>query len=111
MRSKLLTMAAAVLVLALGIPTLFAMPEYDEFYTYYSDDTYQTVVGHEYYLCHGTYRDGYMTDYYNRSVGESCDSSPLDPFMREPGNCYDNYDNDGDGPKDCFDPDCWQYCS
>ena len=111
MRLKVLVISA-VAILVLGIPTLFAMPEYDEFYTYYSDDTYQEVIGHEWYLCHGTYRDGdYGGDYVNRTVGYSCDSTPLDPFMREPGNCYDNVDNDYDGPKDCFDPDCWQYCS
>ena len=114
-----IALLAAVVILAVGVPSLLAKPEYDQIYTYYSDDTYTEVVGREYYMCTGTWRTGTTSDYLDISIGYSCTTGEPSPGLYEcwgyvPQDftyCGDGTDNDGDGLVDSFDPGCAQGCN
>lgn len=111
-RSGVVRGVAAFLMVVAGSASLYSMPEYDQMYLYYSDATYQTNVGYHYYGCTGASNGGIYTDYLDIQILNSCVSGMPHEygeafgFMRSPGICEDNYDNDGDGLTDCNDPGC-----
>ena len=109
MALRILRVAVAVLVVAVGVPSLIAMPEYDEFWNYYSDDTFQTQVGYIHYRCDGTYYSGTYTEYLDISLGYHCVQQTPHPDVENPSDwymCSDGIDNDGDGRIDCRDLGC-----
>jgi hypothetical protein len=105
-------LALVTVLLGLGRHAVYSMPDHDEVLTYYSDDTYTDVIGHEYYMCHGTWANGDTSSYVNVTVYYQCSTQTIDenaegvysyPYS---GRCADNVDNDGDGLVDAVDPDC-----
>lgn len=108
MLNKRVRLAVAILVLLLGVPVLFALPEYSWRITYYSDASMQTWVGSELHLCSGTTTIGTTSAYTNYSIIKDCQTGQPH-YLGEAyqSNCNDMVDNDGDTLTDAADPDCW----
>lgn len=98
----------AVLLIA-GATSAVSMPQHDTIYTYYSDNTYTTVVGRFYDMCTGRWSTGTTSDYVDISLGETCGGGSMQVAENVYGVdvCNDSQDNDGDGLVDCLDPGCW----
>ena len=108
MLNKRVRILVAILVLLLGVPVLFAMPEYSWSVTYYSDATMQTVVGHYYRFCSGTFSSGTTSAYMNTTIIMDCHThQPHYLGEQYANNCNDMVDNDEDTLTDAADPDCW----
>jgi hypothetical protein len=108
MKSRALPLLiVAIVILACGVPKLLSMPEYVEVDTFYSDDTYTTVIGHDFYTCGGSWSDGYASNYVDIDIKDNCTTQQPDPHGERWGSpCNDGFDNDGDGLVDWFDPSC-----
>ncbi len=114
-RSIVLRIGVLVVLITIGTVNVFTQPIQDTIYTYYSDSTYTTVVGHLYDMCSGRWRDGVTSGYVNMDYGYPCGQGPCFGCMTGenqtyPEACWDGIDNDQDGLTDCGDPGCYEWC-
>jgi hypothetical protein len=107
---RLATILASILVLTSSAPTLLSMPEYAYVETYYSDSSFQNVVGQRYYGCTGGWTTGTLEGYLNVTIFQNCSSGQQDD-RGEIGDfgtvCNNGIDDDGDDLIDQLDPGCW----
>ena len=105
---------AAIAMVAVGVPSLISMPEYDSIVTYYSDASMTVEIGHDYYMCHSSWSNGDWSMYQNVTIYYDCTVGGEYPLGENvwsemnPSACGDWTDNDGDGLIDSQDPDCRQ---
>ena len=59
-------------LLAIGGASLFAMPDHEVFFEYYTDNTYSELCGEKWVLCYVIYGYGCRTPYVIVYDGDDC---------------------------------------
>ena len=70
---KRIRLAVLLLMLVIGVTSLFAAPDHEIYITYYTDATYTDECGYYAYTCFGPpQRSGCQTAYYSVEEGGDC---------------------------------------